>query len=119
MIPIRLLTETITRLRPAPGGRDATGVWIEGAPTTTVLLAHVQPIGLEDLDEEGGVRLQERIVVWCRGVGVLEAAFDDRAADRVQIPPLEAGDPPREYVVERSKSWSGRPHTRAVLLRSG
>ena len=67
-------------------------------------------VRLEDLDEEGGVQLLERLRVYVPMEDALRAAFEDEVADEVSIDG-------KVYVVAKSQSWR-RSHTRAILERS-
>ena len=112
MLAARRFPDTITRRRRAPGDRDDLGEWVPGVVTETALPASVQPLKLEDADEEGGSQLQERLKVYIPQPHALIAAFGDREADRVLVGEEE------EYVVESSSTWIGTSaHTKAVLLR--
>ena len=105
----RRFPHTIIRRRQEPESRNVFGESEPGVVTETIFRASVQPLGLEDADLVGGVKLINRLKAIIPIEGALVAAFDDREADRVVVD----GD---EYVVEESRSWSGS-HTRATLLR--
>lgn len=104
----RRFPDTIIRRRMAPGFRDSTGEWIEGRAVDIEFSASAQPMGTEDAELAGGSQLSARFVVYIPEPGALEAAFDDREADRVLI------DGVVFTVVE---SWSWRRHTKASVLR--
>ncbi len=99
----------MTRLRRGEGRRDRSGAWIPGEEVETGFRANVQPVALEDADEEGGARLSEKIKVYIPEEDSLLAAFDEVEADRVRW----RG---QTYVVERSMSWTAS-HCRAICLR--
>ena len=105
----RRFPQTITRRRTAPGRRGDYGQWAPGAVTETEFRASVQPIGLEDVDLEGGSKFSRRLAVYVPEPDALAAAFDQAEADVVIYRTLE-------YVVEKSQSWPGS-HTRAIVLR--
>ena len=100
---------TIVRRRRAPGHHGALGKWVEGAATATTFRAVVQPIKLEDVDTEGGVRIRHRLRIYIADPDALRAAVDDGEGDQVDVD----GD---AYVVERSESWPGS-HVEAILFR--
>ena len=105
----RKLPDTITRRRPGPSQQDEYGRRIEPVYTETELRANVQPVVLEDEDQEDGIQLQDRLRVYVPGPDSLLAARLDAEADRVV---WEGAD----YVVHSTQKWP-RAHTRAILLR--
>ena len=140
----RRFPDRITRLREAPGRWNEIGEWEPGAAERVELRASVQPMKLDDLDAEGGVRARERFRVYVlprrERVGYADAALTLTGApltlggkaltlglgaevidDHALAAALrEAGADWVEwlgvvYVVESSRSWG--TFTRAVVFR--
>ena len=57
----RRFPDRLLRRRETPGHRDGLGVWIPGAVIDTELRASVQPIQVDDSENEGGSQFRERL----------------------------------------------------------
>ena len=108
-LSVRRFPYIITRRRQEPGAFSEFGEFVQGQVVETEMRANVQPLKLADSNFVGGVSLVERLRVYVRESDSLQAAFEDRQADKV----IWRG---ATFVVEESRAWPGR-HTRAVALR--
>ena len=104
----RRFPDTIIRRRTGAATANAFGEYVPGVTVETEFRASVQPLGVEDSDLVGGTQLSDRRAVYVPQRSALQAAFDDREADRV----LVDGE---DFVV--TDSWTWRTHTKAHVLR--
>ena len=98
----------ITRRRTGAATTNAFGEHVDGAVTEPEFRASVQPLGVEDSELVGGSQLSDRRAIYIPKVDALQAAFEDREADRVLVDGLD-------FVV--TDSWTWRTHTKAHVLR--
>ena len=106
----RRFPTTITRRRAGPGARDRHGEFQPGATVETPLRASIQPIRMEDFDEQSGARLEDMKRVYVPSPGALLAARETAEADDVVIGGVV-------YRVSQTEAWRG--FTRALVVRSG
>ena len=104
----RRFPDTIIRRRTGAGSNNAFGEYVPGMTVETEFRATVQPLGVEDSDLVGGTQLSDRRAIYIPKVDALQAAFEDREADRVLVDGLD-------FVV--TDSWTWRTHTKAHVLR--
>ena len=121
-----MLDTTITRARDTGGRLGATGIYLPRIEEVE-LRAHIQPVGLEDVNTEGGARLVEQWTIWVNGDRTLLAAQEVGESDYVFLPDSQAPatEPAALNWLGAALSWgtdalvwggAGRPVGRAMYV---